>query len=276
MMNMANYVLRPRRQVAGYIKRVKSLYETKVEYGDYAINFVLGCHHGCRYCYACKDYCRFNKNASYEKWCRPLLVSNTLEVLAKEIPRYKHMIRSVHLSFTSDPFMYGYPEIAAMSLNIIAMLNSAGIRCTVLSKGVLPVELAQFSPENEYGITVTSLDQSYCDYMEPNAAPVLDRIASLKMLHDMGCKTWVSIEPFPFPGMGPDTLDQLLHEVSFVDKIIFGKVNHYKGSTLHMDYYHTKSQQVINFCRAHGIDFLIKKATPREMCLLTENSINCN
>ena len=157
-----------------------------------------------------------------------------------------------------------------MSLNIIAMLNSAGIRCTVLTKGVLPAELAQFSPENEYGITVTSLDRSYCDYMEPNAAPVHERIASLKMLHDMGCRTWVSIEPFPFPGMGPDTLDQLLHTVSFVDKIIFGKVNYYKGSTQHMDYYHAKSQQVIDFCRARGIDFLIKKHTPREMCLVNE------
>ena len=35
------------------IKRKTMLYKTGVEYGDYTINHVLGCSHGCNYpCYA--------------------------------------------------------------------------------------------------------------------------------------------------------------------------------------------------------------------------------
>ena len=37
------------KQVAGYIQRKTMLYETGVEYGDYTMNHVLGCAHGCLY-----------------------------------------------------------------------------------------------------------------------------------------------------------------------------------------------------------------------------------
>ena len=40
-------------KVEGYIKRKSMLYKTGVEYGDYTLNFVQGCAHGCKYpCYA--------------------------------------------------------------------------------------------------------------------------------------------------------------------------------------------------------------------------------
>ncbi len=41
------------KKVAGYIQRKTMLYETGVEYGDYTMNHVLGCAHGCNFpCYA--------------------------------------------------------------------------------------------------------------------------------------------------------------------------------------------------------------------------------
>ena len=48
-----------------------------------------------------------------------------------------------------------------MSLAAIRKLNDAGIKCTVLTKGLLPSELATFSKENEYGITLISLNEEY-------------------------------------------------------------------------------------------------------------------
>ena len=39
--------------VCEYIERKTLLYKTGVEYGDYTINHLQGCSHGCRYpCYA--------------------------------------------------------------------------------------------------------------------------------------------------------------------------------------------------------------------------------
>lgn len=154
--------------VAGYIQRKTMLYQTGVEYGDYTMNFVQGCSHGCKFpCYAFMMKKRFGQIKSYEEWCRPHLVSNTLELLDKEIPRLKSRIKSVQLCFSTDPFMYGYPEIEALALASISKLNAAGIKCTVLTKGILPASLAYLSSENEYGITLISLDEEYRKKMEP-------------------------------------------------------------------------------------------------------------
>ena len=39
--------------VKGYIERKTLLYKTGVEYGDYTMNHVLGCAHGCNYPWLC-------------------------------------------------------------------------------------------------------------------------------------------------------------------------------------------------------------------------------
>ena len=149
-------------QVEGYIKRKTMLYKTGVEYGDYTLNFVQGCSHGCRYpCYAFLLKRRFGQVKSYEEWLKPYLVSNTLDILDREIPRLKDKIKFVHLSFTTDPFMFGYPEIEKMTLSVIKKLNEADIKCTVLTKGILPLSLSKYSRENEYGITLISLSEEY-------------------------------------------------------------------------------------------------------------------
>ena len=53
-------------QVEGYIQRKSMLYKTGVEYGDYTLNFVQGCAHGCRYpCYAFLMKKRFGQVKTY-------------------------------------------------------------------------------------------------------------------------------------------------------------------------------------------------------------------
>lgn len=74
------------------------LYKTSVEYWDYTMNRVLGCSHGCKYpCYTFLMVKRFGKSATYDEWIKPYLVSNTLEILDKEIPRLKSKIQTVQL-----------------------------------------------------------------------------------------------------------------------------------------------------------------------------------
>lgn len=253
-------------QVAGHIERKTMLYKTGVEYGDYTLNFVQGCSHGCKYpCYAFLLKKRFGQIKTYKEWVRPYLVSNTLEILDREIPRLRDKIESVHLCFTTDPFMVGYQEIQNMSLAVIRKLNAAGIRCTVLTKGLLPEELANCSAENEYGITLISLDETYREQNEPGAAPIVDRLSALRRLHDMGCRTWVSIEPYPTPNLIEQDLKDILETVSFTDKIIFGRTNYSKAVTTgypgHKHFYNEKAKEVVDFCKARGIAYHIKEKT---------------
>ena len=247
------------------ITRKSMLYKTGVEYGDYTMNHVLGCSHGCQYpCYAFLMAKRFGKAATYEEWCNPKLVSNTLEILNREIPRLISKIKSVQLCFTTDPFMYGYDEIEVMSKAAIKKLNSAGIRCTVLTKGLLPIELAEQSADNEYGITLISLDEDYRRRIEPGAPSYAERISSLKAFHDKGCKTWVSIEPYPTPNLIHQDLTEILNAVSFTNRIIFGRTNYSKeisAFTKHRAFYNEQAEIVVQFCKDRDIYYHIKNGT---------------
>lgn len=250
------------------IKRKNLLYKTGVEYGDYTINHVQGCSHGCKYpCYAMMNAKRFAQVKTYEDWCTPKLVENSLEIIDKEIPKFKDKIKSVQLCFTTDPFMFNYPEVSKMSIEIIRKLNAAGIKCTALTKGILPSELSQLSLENEYGITLISLNEDFRKEMEPNAAPYADRIAALQALHNAGCKTWVSIEPYPTPNIIEQDFNEILQSVSFCDKIIFGRLNYNKKVSEykeHKRFFNNLAQQVIEFCKSKGKDYHIKTGTITE------------
>ncbi len=256
-----------------FLTRKTLLYKTDVEYGDYTINHLQGCSHGCKYpCYAFLMAKRFGKSKSYEDWIKPKIVENALELLEKEIPKYKAKINSVHLCFTTDPFMYGYQDISKLSIEIIRMLNDAGIPCTALTKGILPVELSELSKNNQYGITLISLDEAFREKIEPGASPYKDRINSLKALHDKGCKTWVSIEPYPTPNIIEQDFSQILEAIGFVDRIIFGRTNYNAEISKFREaklFYNQLSHQVIDFCSERNIEYHIKDGTISsnlEMC----------
>lgn len=247
------------------ITRKSMLYKTGVEYGDYTMNHVQGCFHGCKYpCYAYLMAKRFGKCKTYEEWIEPKLVENTLELLDKEIPKLKDKIKSVQLCFTTDPFMTNYPEVSEMTLKAIKKLNNANIPCNVLTKGILPIELSNFSKKNEYGITLISLDENYRIKTEPNASPYQDRIKALKNLHELGCKTWISIEPYPTPNIIEQNIFEILNAIPFVDKIIFGRthynkmISEYKN---HKQFYNEEAKKVISFCKDNNIAYHIKTGT---------------
>lgn len=253
------------KKVTRFIKRQSLIYKTDVEYGDYTINHIQGCSHGCKYpCYAFMMKKRFKAVADYADWCEPAIVENTLELLDQEIPRFKEKITMLHLCFTTDPFMYQYEDIKDLSIAAIKKLNAAGIPCSVLTKGILPLELADLSKDNEYGITLVSLDEEFRKEIEPGSAPFQDRLSALRALHDAGCKTWVSIEPYPTPNIINQDLGEILEALSFTDKIIFGRMNYSKRVTAYKEnkrFYNEQAQAVIKFCNEQGIAYHIKDGT---------------
>ena len=247
------------------ITRKSMLYKTGVEYGDYTMNHVQGCSHGCKYpCYAFLMAKRFGTVDSYDEWIKPHIVSNTLELLDKEITRFKSRIKSVQLCFTTDPFMYGYQEIEDMSIAATKKLNSAGIGCSILTKGILPIELAKLSSNNTFGITLISLDENYRERVEPGAAPYVDRIEALFNLSKLGCNTWVSIEPYPTPNIIDQEITPILNAISFTHHIVFGRTNYNKTISAyksHKDFYNLETGKVIQFCEEHRISCFVKRGT---------------
>lgn len=255
-----------------YIQRKSLLYKTAVEYGDYTINHVEGCSHGCLYpCYAFLMAKRFGKIKTYKEWIQPKIVHNALELLDKEIPKYKNDIKFVQLSFTTDPFMYNYPEVSKLSYEIIKKLNDNDIKCTALTKGILPIKLANISDKNEFGITLITINDNYRQELEPFASPMNKRIKSLYSLHKKGLKTWVSIEPYPTPNIINQDINKILDRLSFVDKFIFGRLNYNAKVSKYDDYknfFNEMALSVVSFAKKNNKQYYIKKGT------LTNSSSN--
>jgi len=267
-----------------FIKRNSLLYKTKVEYGDWTINHIIGCKHGCKFpCYAMRMAQKFGWVKDYEDWRKPRIAENALEILEKEIPKYKNEINFVHLCFMSDPFMYDYekdeliPEVKELTLKIIERLNKERIRVTTLTKGFYPDEILhrnKFLSSNEYGITLVSLNEKFKKQFEPFSAPYEKRIKSLEKLAKAGLKTWVSMEPYPTPDLDETSVDveMILERIKFVKKIIFGKLNYRRLSDFdsrycklwknNTEFYEEMAKRVISFCKKHNIKYHIKFGTP--------------
>ena len=253
------------------------LYKSDVEYADFCINHVQGCSHGCRYpCYAMMMAKRFGKVKNYEEWLKPKIVSNSLELLDKEIPKYKDKINFVHMSFMTDPFMYKHKEVSNLTLKILEKLNKNNIRCSVLTKGLYPKKLTnkkKYSNKNVFGITLTSLDNNYKKRFEPFSAPTKKRINSLEYLSKNGLETWISIEPYPTPNIIEQDLSEILNSVSFADKIIFGKLNYNVKTNEYennVNFYEDCAKKVIEFCKNKGIKHHIKYGTQKKDNYKTE------
>lgn len=247
------------------VLRKAMLTKTGVEYGDYVVNHIVGCSHGCLYpCYAYLMAHRFGKAQDMSEWMKPCLVENYLELLKKELPKLKNRIKSVQLCFSTDPFMFQRQEFIEASIKVIKLINSYNIPCYILTKGVLPKELSELDKINYYGITYVSNNEEFRKKFEPNAAPLIERLNSLKYLKEKGCKTWISIEPYPTPNIIGQNLMQILNDVSFADKIIFGRLHYNKQVSQYSDYqnfYNTCVNEVISFCKEKGIEYHIKNKT---------------
>lgn len=260
------------------MKRKSLLYRSNVEYANFCLNHVLGCSHGCRFpCYAMQMALRYGKVKSYSDWIKPKLVENALELLNREIPKYKKDIKFVHLCFTTDPFMYKQKKVIDMTLKIIEKLNRNNIKCTTLTKGICPKKLAnteKYGRYNEYGITLVSLDKIFKKNFEPFSAPYKKRINALKKLHKVGLKTWISMEPYPTPNLVKQDLLKILNKISFVDKIIFGKLNYNTQSSNFEDkdsFYEKCTEEIIDFCKKRGIEYHIKFGTQKSYNKKTES-----
>ncbi len=264
------------------IERKSLLYRSKVEYGGWTINHVEGCSHGCTYCYATNVAKRTGRVASgesgREEWMNAAVVGNVDKLLDSELPRLSAKIDSVHLSFMCDPFMWDKearrPDSAVCrsTMNIIRRLNRENIPVSVLTKGVYPQELSEELPQlhadNRYGITLVSLSESFRQKWEPNTAPVDARADGLAQLYNAGAKTWLSVEPYPTPNLDPFAVDvvPLLERVSFVDRIVFGKMNYVSESTkyakAHPDFFENVANDVVEWCKLGGKVLHIKEGTP--------------
>jgi DNA repair photolyase len=189
------------------------------EYAALACNVYRGCDHACIYCYAPAATRRQRQEFAVSQ-PRP----NFLRALGAEAERIQTAER-ILLSFTCDPYQ-ALDEAAKITRETIKILHAAGLHVQVLTKGGTRAlrDLSLFTPKDAFATTLTLLSDEHSQHWEPGAALPGNRIATIRLFHEAGIPTWVSLEPVLNPA---SALELIRRTHEFVDLYKVGTLNHH-------------------------------------------------
>lgn len=178
------------------IKSCSYIYAPRGQAGEYAklaANPYRGCGHQCRYCYVPNVLKMPRAEFDAGAFPRP----NFLAALRKDAAKYQAagITEQVMLSFTTDPY---HPGDNTLTRQTIETLHAHGLGVCTLTKGGARAlrDRDLFNPATDaFASTLTSLDNAFSVKWEPGAALPADRMQTLRLFHEAGIFTWVSLEP---------------------------------------------------------------------------------
>lgn len=185
------------------------------EYSPLALNvYTQGCEHRCAYCY-CRNMTTWGDCGKPRD-----LAGLSVEAAGAD--------KQILLSFMSDPYA-PCERTHRQTRTALGILRAHGCSVAILTKGGTRAldDLAMFRdwPERriKVGATLTFAQPSRAREWEPGAACPADRVEALRVLHDAGVQTWVSIEPVIEPD---ESLAIMWASLPYVDAFKVGKLNH--------------------------------------------------
>ncbi len=179
---------------------------------DYAVNCYTGCGHGCVYCYA-RFVARFSHPG--EPWGSFVDVKvNAPDILAREAARKKTGM--VFLSSVCDGWQ-PLEEKYLLTRQCLEILLRHDFPVSVLTKGKLAgrdLDLLAECKKGEFGVTVTTLDESLRRIIEPGSSPSGERLGVLQEAGRRGIRTYAFLGPL-LPGLtdSEENLTRLLEAV---------------------------------------------------------------
>lgn len=210
--------------------KLKSIYEAKgkaKEYAELAVNLFDTCCHNCIYCYVPhvmhKDPANFFGDTRARKNIIPKLIDN-----ARQLKMMKEK-REILLCFTCDPYQSNSEICKETTRTALSVLFNSDLNVTVLTKGgsrsLRDIDLFEAHKDQfRYGVTLVFAKDLNSLFYEPYATPTSERIETLKIIHDKGIRTWVSIEP---AWSIEDTINIIKYTHEFVDIYKIGKLNYH-------------------------------------------------
>ena len=215
------------------------------EYSPLALNIYTGCDHGCKYCYGKLMW-------QGKNWTTPRL--RDLKGLEREVERLDKD-KQVLLCFMGDPYCHLESE-NMQTRKVLELFLDYQVPTAILTKGgkrcLRDLDLFLDFEAVKVGASLTLIEEKDSLDWESNAALPGDRIETLRILHEQGIMTWVSLEPVIDPEQTLDLIDRT-HE--FVDHYKVGKMNHHKLDINWKDF----GLQAIERLDKYGKDFYIKE-----------------
>jgi DNA repair photolyase len=179
---------------------------------DWTVNCYSGCEHGCLYCYA-----RFATRFSHprERWGSFVDVKvNAPQVLEREVNRKR--VGRVFMSSVCDGWQ-PVEEKYGLTRRCLEILLQHSFPITILTKSALAgrdLDLLAGKNNVDFGVTITTLDESLSKLFESKSSPPAERLALAEEAKTKGITTYVFLGPLiPHLSDTEESLRSLLHAV---------------------------------------------------------------
>lgn len=204
------------------------------EYSPFACNLYIGCSHRCKYCYA--PHTLQKKECDY--FGKPYPRKDILKFLEADLKKNVYT-EQILLSFVGDCYCDNQDD-SSTTRDALTFLNQYRAPVALLSKGgkklLRDIDVFKsFGDQISVGCTLTFFDETKSKEWEPYASTPLDRLETLKILHEGGIKTFASFEPTIEPEESLKLIKKTLEDNS-VDHYKIGKINNYKSTDKWQDW----------------------------------------
>jgi DNA repair photolyase len=182
----------------------------------YSINPYQGCEHGCAYCYArnVHEYWGYSAGLDFEQ--KIIYKPNAPSILRQHFDNINYVPESISLSGNTDCYQPAERkfEITRKLLEVfleyrhpvgIITKNSLVLRDIDLLEQMARLNLVHVI------LSVTTLDESLKQVMEPRTASITNRLKTIRKLNDLGIPTGVMVAPV-IPGLNSDEIPSVIRE----------------------------------------------------------------
>jgi len=190
-----------------FLNEVMGMADKKIsgtlEWAIGSYNFVRGCKHNCKYCYARYDALRRHHWVkSVEEWGEPLVKTHRIKPANSKINWYTDDGKPMPGGTVMFPSTHDIlPEYIDDAMKVMHGLLDLGYNLLVVSKPhrecveKICAEFADFKDRVMFRFTIGAMDDDLLSYWEPGAPNFCHRLGCLEYAFQQGFQTSVSCEP---------------------------------------------------------------------------------
>ena len=177
---------------------------------DVSINPYRGCEHGCVYCYARPTHEFLGMSAGLDFESKIVVKYNAAKLLREELIKETWMPQTLVMSGVTDPYQpiekklritRGCVEVLAECYHPLAIIT----KNYLVTRDIDLLEKLAEKGATRVAISITSLDPSITETMEPRTSRPRKRLQAVRELSEAGIPVHVNIAPV-IPGLTDDEI----------------------------------------------------------------------
>lgn len=208
----------------------------------WAINYAIGCMHGCRFCYVDGIHKRYGEQrigkAVYRPWGNYFFVPKNIEEAIEETQWHKWKGQEAMMCSTHDPYL---PQLLPVTRKILEKALPEGVRFCIQTRSPLATRdfdlIKDYKDQVRVQVSIATMNHELSTLIESRVSPPESRFKVIEEAKRLGLNTGIIVAPvFPPVSIRPDPTEDLTQIIERLGKIkpdyIYGESLHRRGSNM--------------------------------------------